>query len=165
MFLVTEAGQLGRSGMNSFGMSVTANSLMSTDDYSPEGNIEKPVMPISLLRRMVLESAHLSEALTAVQQIPRHVNNNLTIASSQGFGMCLEITPNQVYRLHYNLDEQYLVHANHFVNNAALSRDSVYDRYPGGSSWFRRQRFEQCIRPFAHGLKHYVVTQKRTQLM
>ncbi|KAK8212879.1 hypothetical protein M8818_003044 [Zalaria obscura] len=35
MFLVTEAGQLGRSGMNSAGMGVTANSLMSTDDYIP----------------------------------------------------------------------------------------------------------------------------------
>ncbi|KAJ6440195.1 peptidase C45 acyl-coenzyme A:6-aminopenicillanic acid acyl-transferase [Purpureocillium lavendulum] len=35
MFLVTEAGQLGRSGINAAGLAVCACSLMSTEDYFP----------------------------------------------------------------------------------------------------------------------------------
>lgn len=158
MFFVAEAGQLGRSGMNSSGMGVTANSLMSTDDYNPllllsnaERTGSKPVLPISLLRRMMLECYHLSEALTAAQNFPRHVSNNLTIATADGFGMCLEITPDRVYKVYSNIDDHYLVHSNHFTHNAFESRKDILDKYPGGSSWFRRQRFEQGIRRFKNG--------------
>ena len=150
IFLVTEAGQLGRSGMNSMGLGVTANSLMSTDDYTPCPGTE-PVLPISLLRRMILECAHLSEALTTAQNFPRHVSNNLTIATVEGFGMCLEITPDRIYKTYCNIDDNYLVHTNHFTNPGFESRKDIRDRYPGGSSWFRRQRFEQKIRPFKDG--------------
>jgi isopenicillin-N N-acyltransferase-like protein len=97
---------------------------------------------------MILECDHLSEALTTAQNFPRHVSNNLTIATSDGFGMCLEITLDQVYKLYGNIDDQYLIHSNHFTHNGFESRKDVLDRYPGGSSWFRRQRFEQGIRPF-----------------
>lgn len=151
MFLVTEAGQLGRSGMNSLGMGVTANSLMSTDDYIPRPEGE-PVLPISLLRRMILESSHLSEALTAAQNFPRHVSNNLTVATAEGFGMCLEITPDRVYKVYSNIDDNYLVHTNHFTHPGFEARKDILDRYPGGSSWFRRHRFEQGIRGFKHGM-------------
>lgn len=155
MFFVTEAGQLGRSGMNSSGLGVTANSLMSTDDYTPlasSSNAQdtgiKLVLPISLLRRMILECDHLSEALTTAQNFPRHVSNNLTIATSDDFGMCLEITPDRVYKVYSNIDDHYLVHSNHFTHNGFESRKDVLDKYPGGSSWFRRQRFEQGIRRY-----------------
>lgn len=150
MFLVTEAGQLGRSGMNSLGLGVTANSLMSTDDYTPYPGT-KPVLPISLLRRMILECAHLSEALTAVHNIPRHVSNNLTVATAEGFGMCLEITPDRIYKVYRSIDEHHLVHTNHFTHPGFEARKDIRDRYPGGSSWFRRQRFEQGMRPFTDG--------------
>jgi isopenicillin-N N-acyltransferase-like protein len=122
---------------------------MSTDDYTPLSSASnpqvagaRPVLQISLLRRMILECDHLSEALTTAQNFPRHVSNNLTIATSDGFGMCLEITLDQVYKLYGNIDDQY------FTHNGFESRKDVLDRYPGGSSWFRRQRFEQGIRPF-----------------
>jgi isopenicillin-N N-acyltransferase-like protein len=62
--------------------------------------------------------------------------------------MCLEITLDRVYKLYGNIDDQYLIHSNHFTHNGFESRKDVLDRYPGGSSWFRRQRFEQGIRPF-----------------
>lgn len=152
LFLVTEAGQLGRSGMNSLGMGVTANSLMSTEDYTPRLSDTKPVLPISLLRRMVLESAHLAEATTAIYNFPRHVSNNLTVATADGFGLCFEITPTREYRVYSDLDDHYLVHSNHFTDTAFLARADVKCRYPGGSSWFRRQRLEQNIRPYKNGL-------------
>lgn len=149
LFLVTEAGQLGRSGMNSLGIGVTANSLISTADYIPEGSLLEPLLPLSLLRRMVLESSHLSEAFTAVENFPRHVSNNLAIATAEGFGVCLEITPNRVYKVYGNIDDHYLIHTNHFVHQGFDSDSEVRDRYPGGSSWHRRHRFEQRTRKHA----------------
>lgn len=160
LFLVTEAGQLGRSGMNSFGIGVTANSLMSTEDYCPQSHDPShPVMPMSLLRRMVLECAHLGEICTTMYNFPRHVSNNLTVATAEGYGMCFELTPSRVYKVYANIDDNYLVHSNHFTDTAFLARGDVSCRYPGGSSWFRRQRFEQGIRPFRHGL----VTEEQIQ--
>ncbi|KAJ5697590.1 peptidase C45 acyl-coenzyme A:6-aminopenicillanic acid acyl-transferase [Penicillium malachiteum] len=103
LFLATEAGQLGRYGMNSLGVGVTSNSLMSTED-------------------------------------------------SDCFGFCLEITPSRVYKVYCNIDNGYLIHTNHFTDNSFLARDTVQDRYPGGSSWHRRQRLEQGIRPYRHEL-------------
>ncbi|KAJ9137495.1 Peptidase C45 acyl-coenzyme A [Pleurostoma richardsiae] len=164
LFLITEAGQLGRSGMNSYGMAVTANSLMSTDDYipvpvEPGSQVKaKPVLPLSMLRRMILESSHLAEALTAAHNFPRHVSNNLTVATADGFGMCLEVTPDRIYKVYGSIDDHYLIHTNHFTHNGFESRPDIRDRYPGGSSWFRRQRFEQGIR--LHALSGQVTTER-----
>ncbi|KAJ5964955.1 Peptidase C45 acyl-coenzyme A:6-aminopenicillanic acid acyl-transferase [Penicillium vulpinum] len=44
MFLVTEAGQLGRSGCNSAGLGLTANSLQSNIDQAPDLSI--PIPPL-----------------------------------------------------------------------------------------------------------------------
>lgn len=153
LFLVGEAGQLGRSGMNSLGLGVTANSLMSTEDYAPSPDEAKPVMPISLLRRMILETSSLAEACTLVQNFPRHVSNNLTVATAQGFGMCFEITPHRVYKVYSSIsDTNYMVHANHFTDPSFVARADTADRYPGGSSWFRKQRLEQLLHPYSNGL-------------
>ncbi|PLB44426.1 hypothetical protein P170DRAFT_430324 [Aspergillus steynii IBT 23096] len=86
-----------------------------------------------MLRRMVLECSRLSEALTSIYQFPRHASNNLTLATAEGYGLCLEITPSRVYKVYGNLDDGYLIHTNHFMDNAFLSRDDVADRYPGGA--------------------------------
>lgn len=126
---LTEAGQMDRSGMNSAGLGVTANSLMSTDDYCPipyrnadgefvDVNI-KPVLPMSLLRRKFLECTCLAEALIAVNNSPRHVSNNLTVSTCEGFALCLEITPDRIYKVFQDIDDQYLVHTNHFTHLAS----------------------------------------------
>lgn len=156
LFLVTEAGQLGRSGMNSAGLGVTANSLMSTDDYIPypyrdaQGVLHdvsiEPILPISMLRRMLLESNHFAEAMTCAYNFPRHVSNNITIGTAEGFGMCLEVTPDRIYKVYKPIDDNYIVHTNHFTHPGFLARKDVLCKYPGGSSWFRLQRFEQTIR-------------------
>lgn len=168
MFLVTEAGQLGRSGMNSAGMGVTANSLMSTDDYIPvpyrdaHGTLHqvpvKPILPISMLRRMILESNHFAEAMTCAYNFPRHVSNNVTVSTAEGFGMCLEVTPDRIYKVYRQIDDNYVVHTNHFTHPGFLARQDALCKYPGGSSWFRLQRFEQKIR--AHAQKGQLSTER-----
>ncbi|TPX10062.1 uncharacterized protein E0L32_001259 [Thyridium curvatum] len=159
MFLVTEAGQLGRSGMNSAGLGVTANSLMSSDDYIPypyqdgkgvKHNVPiKPVLPMSMFRRMILESNHFAEAMTCAFNFPRHVSNNVTVSTAEGFGVCLEVTPDRIYKVYRRVDDNYLVHTNHFTHTGFLARSDVLCKYPGGSSWFRLERFEQGVRKWA----------------
>jgi isopenicillin-N N-acyltransferase-like protein len=155
-FILTEAGQLIRSGMNSAGLGLTANSLMSTADFVPMSYTNTAgmvvdgdtvlVLPISLLRRKFLECDTFADALHAVQNSPRHVSMNITVSTREGFGMCLEVTPDHLFKVYCK--DGYIVHTNHFVDTGFRSRSDCKDAYPGGSSWYRRERFEKAIRPY-----------------
>ncbi|KAF9772712.1 hypothetical protein IL306_009567 [Fusarium sp. DS 682] len=157
MFILTEAGQLIRSGMNSAGMSVTANSLLSSEDYVPISHIDqdgvrreiknpKLVLPLSVARRVFLEYRNYAEGLVAINAFPRHVSGNLHVSTAEGFAMAMEVAPSRVYKFYGNIDDNYLIHSNHFLSPEFLSRDDVFDRYPGGSSWFRCLRTEKGVR-------------------
>jgi hypothetical protein len=147
MFILTEVGQLIRSGMNSAGLAVTANSLLTSADYVPISYIDtagvyqevepKPVLPISLARRIFLEYTTYSEGLVAINSFPRHVSGNLHVSTGDGFAVGLEVAPDRIYKYYGDIDDHYVIHSNHFLSPEFLSRDDVYDRYPGGSSWFR----------------------------
>lgn len=160
MFCLTEVGQLIRTGMNSAGMAVTANSLLSTTDYVPVSHtdsngvyhevVPKPVLPITLARRLFLEYTNYAEGLVAINSMPRHVSGNLHV-STDGFGMSLEVTPKRIYKVYGNIDDHYVLHTNHFLHQGFQSHDDSRDRYPGGSSWFRLQQLENGIRKYKDG--------------
>lgn len=150
---LTEAGQLGRSGMNSLGMAVCANSLWSSQDFFPskgESSVE-PFLPVSLSRRMILECGNLGQALKTVSKMSRHTSNNLMIGCKSGIIMDVELTPNEAFIVHPTTIEtasgslQLLTHANHFVSPAVLSRADIKDGYSGGSSFYRGQRLYQRL--------------------
>ncbi|KKP01029.1 hypothetical protein THAR02_06851 [Trichoderma harzianum] len=157
MFILTEAGQLIRSGMNSAGLSVTANSLLSSQDYVPVSHIDRdgvyhrvtdptPVLPLSVARRIFLEYSNYAESLVAINAFPRHVSGNLHVSTADGFAMAMEVAPDRIYKFYGNIDDQYLIHSNHFLSPEFLSRDNIFDRYPGGSSWFRCLQAENGVR-------------------
>ncbi|KAH7136220.1 major facilitator superfamily domain-containing protein [Dactylonectria macrodidyma] len=157
MFILTEAGQLIRSGMNAAGMSVTANSLLSSEDYVPVSHVDqngvfrevkspKPVLPLSVARRVFLEYSNYAEGLVAINAFPRHVSGNLHVSTADGFALAMEVAPDRVYKFYGNIDDRYLIHSNHFLSPEFLSRDDVFDRYPGGSSWFRAWQAEKGVR-------------------
>ncbi|KAH7160523.1 hypothetical protein B0J13DRAFT_494178 [Dactylonectria estremocensis] len=157
MFILTEAGQLIRSGMNAAGMSVTANSLLSSEDYVPVSHVDqdgvfhevkspKPVLPLSVARRVFLEYSNFAEGLVSINAFPRHVSGNLHVSTADGFALAMELAPGRVYKFYGNADDRYLVHSNHFLSPEFLSRDDVFDRYPGGSSWFRAWQAEKGVR-------------------
>ncbi|KAH8881838.1 hypothetical protein GQ53DRAFT_886846 [Thozetella sp. PMI_491] len=155
MFVLTEAGQMGRSGMNSAGLGLCANALNSSNDYVPALDDEKPTpcLPISILRRLYLESKSYPQALQAVVNAPRHMSGNLTLATAEGHAICLELTPHEVFALAPEKGEHYVAHSNHYLHPAmkARPRSDVYDAYLGGSSWYRKDRFEAGIRPHLSG--------------
>ncbi|KAH7153873.1 hypothetical protein DER46DRAFT_510987 [Fusarium sp. MPI-SDFR-AT-0072] len=157
MFILTEAGQLIRSGMNSAGMSVTANSLLSSEDYVPISHTDqngvyheiknpKPVLPLSVARRVFLEYSNYAEGLVSINAFPRHVSGNLHVSTAEGFAMAMEVAPSRVYKFYGNIDDNYLIHSNHFLSPEFLGRDDVFDRSPGGSTWFRCLRAEKGVR-------------------
>ena len=155
MFVITEAGQMGRSGFNSAGLGLCANALNSSIDYAPslEEGKPTPCLPIALLRRLYLQSKSFPQAMQAVCNAPRHVSGNLTLATAEGFALCLELTPVEVFVLTPQNDEHFIIHSNHYLHPAlkARSRSDIYDTYPGGSSWYRHLRLREGVKPYLDG--------------
>lgn len=149
MFVVTEAGQMGRSGMNSAGLGLTANSLNSTADYFPQD--ETPRLPVSMLRRLFLQEKSFPKGLQAIYHAPRHVSNNLTLSTAEGFGLCMELMPDEAFVITPSGNENHLIHSNHFLSPAIHARPDIKDSYAGGSSWFRHVRLEKGVQPFLDG--------------
>jgi isopenicillin-N N-acyltransferase-like protein len=110
-----EAGGLARSGFNSAGVSITANYLESDRDFSQLG------VPLSLIRRKVLEQEIFSLAMKAVATTPKSCSNNIMLGMAQGFGIDFECTTNEAFPIYPGADNL-IVHANHWVSEVALGK-------------------------------------------
>jgi isopenicillin-N N-acyltransferase like protein len=110
----TEAGGLARSGMNSAGIAVTGNYLSCDRDYTQKG------VPLSLVRRKLLETEHLALALRTVYCTPKSASNNLMVSHAGGFALNIECVPDESFLI-YPQDGM-LVHANHFQSAVALGK-------------------------------------------
>ncbi|MFM0290832.1 C45 family autoproteolytic acyltransferase/hydolase [Paraburkholderia megapolitana] len=110
-----EAGGLARSGLNSAGVSITANYLESSRDFENLG------VPLSLLRRSALEQSVFANALKIVATTPKSCSNNVMLGMAEGFGIDLECAPDEHFPI-YPGDDQLIVHANHWVSPVARSK-------------------------------------------
>lgn len=114
MLIFVEAGILARCGLNSAGIAITGNFLQTDRDYGLDG------VPLPFIRRRMLMSVSLGEAIRVVFDAPRTFSNNLMISQRDGECVDLEATPREVF---WTLPEQgLLVHANHFTSVGALAR-------------------------------------------
>lgn len=109
-----EAGQLARTGMNSAGISISANYLECERDYREIG------VPLALLRRKVLQQTHLAPAIRAAYVTGKSASNNIMIAQSEGFGIDIECAPDESFLIQPANDM--LVHANHWQSPVALAK-------------------------------------------
>lgn len=108
-----EAGGLARSGLNAVGIAVTANNLECEQDFDRTG------MPLSMIRRRILEAGTFAEAIGAVTAAERAVSNNMTVSQVHGDeAINLETTPDEVFALWPDA-EGLFTHANHFQSLAA----------------------------------------------
>jgi isopenicillin-N N-acyltransferase-like protein len=109
-----EAGGLARSGLNAAGIAITANYLRCDRDYTQTG------VPLALIRRKVLEQQHFALAIQAVAATPKACANNMMLSHVDGVCIDFECAPDESFSVlpHDGL----LVHANHFVSSAALSK-------------------------------------------
>lgn len=109
-----EAGQLARHGMNSAGIALTVNGLQCELDGGHIG------VPNPLIRRRILQSKSLAEALDTVLGANITYSHALTLSHKDGEAFCIETTPTSRFWL--EPEDGVLVHANHFKAPAALAR-------------------------------------------
>ncbi|WP_027350994.1 C45 family autoproteolytic acyltransferase/hydolase [Halotalea alkalilenta] len=133
-----EAGGLARSGLNGAGLAITANFLRCERDYRQIG------VPLSLIRRKVLEQSHMALAMKVVATTPKSCSNNMMLSSAEGFAIDFECAPDESFALYPSDD--IIVHANHWMSDVALAKlqergietspDSLY------RAWRVRRRLE-----------------------
>lgn len=126
VIMQTEAGQIGRQGANSAGLALNANGLGGRFDPSI-GVLQ------SVLRRLVLESPTIYDAVRVPFAHRQHIAANLLLTFRDGFSIDLETTP-QTHRWRY-ADDGILTHSNHYqlevpdaiaADYRPFSPDSVY---------------------------------------
>jgi isopenicillin-N N-acyltransferase-like protein len=133
-----EAGGLARSGLNAAGVSITANYLESDRDYTQLG------VPLSLLRRRVLEEPVFANALRVIATTPKSCSNNIMLGMAEGFGIDFECAPDEAFPI-YPGDDQLIVHANHWMSPIARTklRDTGCENSP--DSYYRDWRVRQLL--------------------
>ena len=133
-----EAGLLARSGLNEAGIGVAGNFLQSDQDFGRGG------VPIPLIRRRILTSSSLADAVGEVVRAPRAFSSNHLIAHAPGEAIDCEAAPADVYFL--EPEAGVLSHSNHFRSPAALARlrDTGIARYP--DTLYRHSRLERAVR-------------------
>ncbi|WP_433436929.1 C45 family autoproteolytic acyltransferase/hydolase [Nonomuraea sp. CA-141351] len=131
-----EAGQVGRQGANSAGIALNANGL--------GGRFDDTVgVPQTLIRRRVLDSAHLHLALEALTRSRAHIASNALVTHRAGFAIDLETTPGAVGWM-YPADGL-LVHGNHYQAFVPPQLAATY-RPSSADSLFRVPRAEGGLR-------------------
>lgn len=109
---LAEAGMLAKSGLNSSGMGVCANMLMSDRDAGGIG------VPFHYLLRGVLQSDRMGRATRKVLNVPRVSSGNLLIADSGGEAIDLEVAPGTFG--HLLPQDGVVAHGNHFASDISV---------------------------------------------
>lgn len=116
---LAEAGMLAKSGLNSAGLGVCANLLVSDADRGGDG------VPYHLLLRGVLQSGTMSAAHRAVLPQPRISSGNLLIADAGGEAIDFEVAPGAFG--HLLPRDGLITHANHFDSSIGVGDLKVTD--------------------------------------
>jgi isopenicillin-N N-acyltransferase-like protein len=112
---LTEAGMVGKIGLNSAGVGVCTNFLRY--DHRRVG------VPFHVLLRAALEADRLGLAVAAIYRGSRADSGNYLLAHAAGEGVNLEATPSDVGFLHP--ENGTLVHTNHFLTPRLQTGDAA----------------------------------------
>jgi isopenicillin-N N-acyltransferase-like protein len=131
-----EAGQVGRQGANSAGIGLNANGLGTKFG-------KRMGVPGTYIRRKILDSPDMHDALDAVFSAQQTFCTNLLLTHREGFAIDIETTPAR-HGWMYPTDGL-LVHANHFI---AFIPPQVADTYRPFSpdSLYRVPRIERVLK-------------------
>lgn len=130
-----EAGMVARNGLNSAGIGVCGTYIESDRDRKQLG------IPIPLVRRQVLSSENLSDAVAALFRVKRSASTNFLIAHRDGEVINLEATPGDIYHLYPK--QGVLIHTNHFRLRVGDLRDVGMGRFP--DTIVRLQRVQRML--------------------
>jgi len=131
----TEAGQLAKIGMNSAGIGLVVNNLIS--------NQPRTGVPWIFLTRRVLESSHFAQALGYVLNTPRAHSINFLMATAEGEAINLETSPVEEHVLWP--ENGLLAHTNHYLQPGMKFRDLKPLRDPYLSTYLRLHRARKAM--------------------
>ena len=115
---VVEAGLLAKAGLNSSGLALATNALITDDDRG------EPGVPYHVVLRAILDAETCSDALAAIQRGRRSSSASYLIAHEDGLAVEVEAAPGDFSRLFLVFPERgVLLHTNHFVSPAFDRRD------------------------------------------
>jgi isopenicillin-N N-acyltransferase-like protein len=108
---VVEAGLLAKTGMNSSGIGLVTNALVSADDRGVPG------VPYHVALRAILDAETISDAYATLQRAPRSSSANYLIAHRDGLAVNIEGAPGDFNALFLTFPDNGLVlHTNHFAS-------------------------------------------------
>jgi isopenicillin-N N-acyltransferase like protein len=141
----TEAGGLARSGLNSAGIGLTANALECDRDYQSGTGV-----PLPFIRRKVLESAFLAEAVRTIFATPKLGSNHMAVSHAllQGGGgeaFGFECAPDETFWL--APDHGLYVHANHWISDSARAKVKDTGLAETPCSIYRDKRVREQLSP------------------
>ena len=134
----TEAGALGRFGLNSAGLATAGNYLECERDYRDLG------VPLSLIRRKILDQTHMAKAVEAVCT-RKSASNNIVLSDRDGIILDFECAPDEMF--HVPATNGLMIHANHWLSLAAQVklRNTGARAFP--CSYQRQVRAEGLLMP------------------
>jgi len=135
---VVEAGLLAKTGMNSAGLGLVTNAMVSNQDAG------KPAVPYHAVLRAILESESPSAALDAITRHPRASSANYLIAHRDGAAINAEATPGDYSRVFLDYPQGGVYgHGNHFIAPGFDLKDvGIWD---GPDSPWRTQRMQRLL--------------------
>jgi isopenicillin-N N-acyltransferase-like protein len=130
---VVEAGLLAKTGLNSAGIGLVTNALVSDADQG------EPGVPYHVILRAILESERISQAVDAITRHRRSSSANYLIAHRDGEAVNVEAAPGDYARAFIDFPRAGLyAHTNHFTHPRFDLKDAGLWNGPG--SLFRLRR-------------------------
>lgn len=106
-----EAGLLTKVSLNSAGLAVLTNALVTSADRGAPG------VPFHVMLRLLADCQTVTDALRLVQTLPRSSSANYMIVNGDGVAVNIETAPGDHTQVSWQLPEAgVLVHTNHFLN-------------------------------------------------
>ena len=131
---VVEAGLLAKAGLNSAGLALVTNALVTAAD------VGEPGLPYHVLLRAILDCATVTDVLSVLQAGTRSSSANYLVAQAGGAALDIEAAPGDLTQLYllYPDDGGLLLHTNHF--QSALNGRTDLGLWAMPSSAVRLQR-------------------------
>lgn len=135
---VVEAGLLAKTGMNSSGIGLVTNALVSADDRGVPG------VPYHVALRAILDAETISDAYATLQRAARSSSANYLVAHRDGQAVNIEAAPGDFSALFLTFpDDGLVLHTNHFASGGLDGPDVGLWVMP--DSPFRLQRLREQL--------------------
>lgn len=141
---VVEAGLLAKTGMNSSGLGLATNALVTADDLG------EPGLPYHLLLRAIMNCETVSDAIAVLHAGFRSSSANYLLAHRDGVVVDVEGSPGDFSRLYFvypGSEDGVLLHTNHFLAERFARKDVSVWAMP--DSPVRLQRLRAGVRAAA----------------